>query len=74
MFTVPPGGDGFYFFSVYALSEFGELFTLDIRMNNQAVCAAYGDMTSAGGGYDQATCTVVVYATAGNHCASGSQY
>ena len=53
VFTVPPGGDGFYFFSVYALSEFGELFTFDIRMNNQAVCAAYGDMTSAGGGYDQ---------------------
>ena len=70
VFTVPPSGDGFYFFSFYALTDYGELSTFDIRLNNEEICAAYGDMADAGGDYDQATCTAVVYAAEGIRCAS----
>ena len=67
VFTVPPGGDGFYFFSFYALTDDGEVSTFDVRLNDDPICAAYADSTAAGSDYDQATCTAVVYTAEGIH-------
>ena len=63
MFTVPTGGDGFYFFSFYFMLQQNEFATFDIRLNSDAICAAYGDDSSSS--WDHATCTAVVYASAG---------
>ena len=55
VFTVPPGGDGFYFFSFYGLTEPSEVTTFDIRLNDEPICAAFGDTTTAGRDLNQAT-------------------
>ena len=43
IFTVPPGGDGFYFFSVYLLVQADEYGIFDIRFNGDIICEAYSE-------------------------------
>ena len=40
LFTVPPGGDGVYYFSLYLLVDDGEVATFDMRHNNNVICSA----------------------------------
>ena len=50
-FTVPPGGDGFYYFSVYLTTNSIESAYFDVEVNEQRLCSAVGDlneMTSSG--------------------------
>ena len=42
-FTVPPGGDGFYYFSVYLLVRADEYGNFDIRFNGEMICEAYAE-------------------------------
>ena len=43
MFTVPPGGDGVYYFSTYLLVIFGEWGRFNIKLNNDVMCTAQPD-------------------------------
>ena len=38
---MPPGGDGFYYFSTYLLVQNGEFGLFDIEFNGEIVCTAY---------------------------------
>ena len=59
MFTVPPFGDGLYYFSTYLLIDDGEYGSFNMMVNDVLVCTAYGDGNS-GDDLAQATCSTVV--------------
>ena len=40
---MPPGGDGFYYFSTYLLVQSGELGRFDIEFNGEMICEAYAE-------------------------------
>lgn len=46
--TVPPGGDGLYYFSTYVLVDYGEAAAFNIRVNGANLCTAYGDNDNNG--------------------------
>ena len=56
-FTVPPGGDGLYYFSTYLLTYFGEYGLFTIRVNGANLCTAFGDNSYNGDDVQQATCS-----------------
>ena len=61
MFTVPPGGDGLYYFSTYLLISAGEYGIFNMVVNDVIICSAYGDENSnSGSDVPQATCSAVV--------------
>ena len=63
-FTVPSGGDGFYYFSVYFCVSAFEFAAFDIQINGEVLCTTYTDqqeVTDDG----QAACIGTIYATAG---------
>ena len=67
-FTVPPGGDGFYYFSVYLTAEGPELCYFDIEINGLRICTAYSDLISSSGFDSEATsCSGATYASEGKH-------
>ena len=43
VFTVPPGGDGVYYFSTYLLVDDGEYAYIDIRLNDDVICSTLPD-------------------------------
>ena len=67
-FTVPPGGDGFYYFSVYLLVLQGYVTVFDIEINGQTICMAYAEQLSSSDD-EKTSCTAVSYAAEGatNH-------
>ena len=64
IFTVPPGGDGLYYFSTYLLVDDGEVGYFNIRVNGEVLCSAVADET-AGGDYPQAICSGLAQLTEG---------
>ena len=67
-FTVPPGGDGFYYFSLYLLVFGGESANFGILVNGQLMCTAYSDLTaSPDNDYEATSCNGITYAVQGNH-------
>ena len=66
VFTVPPGGDGIYYFSVYLLVQYSELGLFDTRLNNDVICTADGDHDDGGFDYPAASCSAVMNVIAGN--------
>ena len=48
IFTVPPGGDGVYYFSTYMLVYPGESARFDMRLNGDVICTIYPDHDSSG--------------------------
>ena len=64
-FTVPPGGDGYYYFSAYFLVSTAEFALFDIQINGQVLCTARGDDTDSTNDEAQAACSAATYATAG---------
>ena len=42
-FTVPPGGDGYYYFSSHLLFTNGEYGRFDIRINGEVLCTVEVD-------------------------------
>ena len=65
---MPPGGDGFYFFSVY-FRVHGEIAaTFDIEINQELICTARSELTeSPSTDSEITTCSGVTYAVEGNH-------
>ena len=64
MFTVPPGGDGLYYFSTYLLINPSEVGSFEIVVNDVVFCTNWGDGID-GSEEPQATCSAVVDATEG---------
>ena len=67
MFTVPPGGDGMYFFYIFMTVDWGEYALFEIRINNVRMCSANGDLDILGSDLPAASCGVVASLSAGNH-------
>ena len=69
MFTVPPGGDGVYYFSTYLLVDAGEYGNFDMYLNNDVICSTLLDHTSSGvDDYPPGSCSAVVNLVAGKEC------
>ncbi len=57
-FTIPPGGDGLYYFSTYLLSDDGEIGYFDLTVNDGGlICTAVGDHSDNPGDFSQAACS-----------------
>ena len=63
-FTVPPGGGGFYYFSVYLANPGTENHRFDIQINRNLLCTAYTDEDDTNW-QGQAACSIAIYATEG---------
>ena len=63
-FTVPPGGDGFYYFSAYFVVRASEFARFDIQINGAVICTAFTDQTDPNDN-GQAACSAATYATEG---------
>ena len=64
-FTVPFGGDGYYYFSTYLLVQDGEVGRFDIRFNGEMVCYAHATQTGTTTDEITTSCSAVVYGTEG---------
>ena len=64
-FTMPPGGDGYYYFSVYLVIRNDEVGFFDIVINGDLLCTAYNDLQDTPGDPGPATCSATTYATQG---------
>ena len=62
---MPPGGDGFYYFSVYLYVQLGGYGRFDIQINGDVLCMAQGDQHQASGDDAQAVCSTAVYGLEG---------
>ena len=61
---MPPGGEGYYYFSAYFVIRYYETARFDIQINGAVLCTAYTDQTdSADDG--QAACSAVTYSVQG---------
>ena len=54
-FTVPPGGDGVYYLSVYLVTPGGEVAYFEIEVNGQALCSAMADLNASPSGDEAET-------------------
>ena len=67
MFTVPPGGDGAYYFSTFLYGDKGEFSFYDMMLNNEQICSARPDHSIDGSSdYTTGSCRAVVSVTSGN--------
>ena len=44
-FTVPPGGDGYYYFSVFLTVDGGEFGYFDVEVNGKRICTVFSNLT-----------------------------
>ena len=66
IFTVPSGGYGYYYFSIYLVVNYYEYGLFDIQVNGETLCSAFTDQqgtTTADSG--QAACSGAAYVTEG---------
>ena len=63
-FTVPSGGDGYYFFSVYFTVSYDEYAYFDIEINGETICTAFGDHAETPD-YSHTSCSGVTFAAEG---------
>ena len=64
-FTVPSGGNGYYYFSAYFLVSTAQYAGFDIQINGQVLCTARGDDTDSSNEEAQAACSAAIYTTEG---------
>ena len=64
-FTVPSGGDGFYFFSVYLLGDDEEYGYFDIQINGEILCTVRVDQQQSIIDYPQSACSAAIHAAEG---------
>ena len=65
-FTVPPGGDGFYYFSLYLFVNGDESAYFDVEINGEQLCEAASDLTESPASDEAITsCSGVAYAVQG---------
>ena len=66
VFTVPSGGDGVYYFSVFLLVPYGEYVNIDMTLNDDVICSIQADQNNSGSGDCQAaSCSVVLDVVSG---------
>ena len=66
VFTVPPGGDGLYYFSTYLSVDLQEIAHMDIQVNDESMCSARGDHQYLQLDSSHASCSAVVDVVTGN--------
>ena len=63
---MPPGGDGFYYFSLYLTVDGAEYAGFDVEANGELFCTAYTDLTESPSTDEEiASCSGVIYAVEG---------
>ena len=62
---MPPGGDGFYYFSVFFLVDYDKYAQFDIQINGELLCTADKDQTETPTDRGQAMCNAATYASEG---------
>ena len=62
---MPPGGDGFYYFSVYLVVEETELARFDVKINGESFCTTFGDPQDTSLTDGQVACSAAAYVVAG---------
>ena len=62
---MPPGGDGYYYFSAFFTINSAEFALFDIQINGQVLCTARGDDADSSNEEAQASCSAATYATEG---------
>ena len=62
---MPPGGEGYYYFTTYLLVGSADNAAFDIKINGDLLCTAYNELEETPGDPGPATCSVVTYATEG---------
>ena len=66
IFTVPPGGDGFYYFSVFLMVVGAESSLFDVEHNGQLICTVYSDLTeSPASDWEVTSCNAITNAVEG---------
>ena len=69
MFTVPPGGNGVYYFSTYLLIQDGEYGRFDMVLNDDVICSTYADHATSGAtDYASGSCSVIMNVVTGKQC------
>ena len=61
-FTVPPGGDGFYYFSVFLTAVGDESAYFDVEINGQLFCTVFSDLTESPTDTEMISCSADTYA------------
>ena len=64
-FTVPPGGDGFYYFSTYLLGDDLEMGRFDIQINGDILCTVRVEQEIDASEYPQSTCSAAIFTAEG---------
>ena len=62
---MPPGGDGFYYFSTHLRGTAGEYGFSDIQINGDTLCTVITEQEETPSDGGQAGCSAVTYATQG---------
>ena len=62
---MPPGGDGYYYFSMFLLGGDYECNIFDIEINGNILCTVYMDQEYTAFDYPQSTCSAAIYAAEG---------
>ena len=65
MFTVPPGRDGFYYFSTFLLGWYDEVSLFDLQINGDVLCTVRLEQENTPLDLLQSACSVVIYAAQG---------
>ena len=62
---MPPGGDGFYYFSTYFLVQSDEIDNFHVEFNGETVCKAYAQQEEMITDDIGTSCSGIVYANEG---------
>ena len=62
---MPPGGDGYYYFSTYLLGNVAEFSLFDIQINGNVLCSVRLDQQQTSGDALQSACSAATYAAQG---------
>ena len=62
---MPPGGNGYYYFSVYLLACQEEYSYFDIQINER-ICTTYAEQSDKPANDESTSCTAASYVTEGN--------
>ena len=62
---MPPGGDGFYYFSVFLLGDDVEYGIFDIEINGEILCTVLMDQEDTSFDFPQSACSAVIDAAGG---------
>ena len=62
---MPPGGDGYYYFSTFLLGGYNEIGFFDIEINGDLLCEVRVEQQETFSDYPQSGCNAATYATQG---------